>query len=75
MPWESFSGSESSRKRFSKKIGWSARVRCLIEYMVRSENAAEVGFVRMRRMNMGREGDGIGKLGPRRMVEMRLEGL
>ena len=41
---ECASESESQRKRLSKESGWSVRVRCRIEYMVRNENAAEVEF-------------------------------
>ena len=46
MPWECFSESESQLKRRSKESGWSVRVRCRIEYMVRNENAAGVGPAR-----------------------------
>ena len=55
MPWEIFTGSENSTKKLSKKRGWSARVRCRMEYMVRSENAAEVGFSWTRQMKVGRD--------------------
>ena len=51
MPWECLSESEGQLKRKSKESGWSVIVRCQIEYMVRNENAAEVGSPRIRRMN------------------------
>ena len=62
MPWECASESESHSKRMSKESGWSVRVRCRIEYMVRNENAAEVGFAWISWMNAGRDWDEIGKL-------------
>ena len=43
MPWECLSESESEKKRRLREFGWSVRVRCRIEYMVRNENAAELG--------------------------------
>ena len=57
MPRETLSESESEEKRSSKEYeyGWSARVRCRIEYMVMSENAAEVGFSWTRRMKVERD--------------------
>ena len=44
MPRETLSESESQGKRSLKESGWSARVRCRIEYMVSKENAADSGF-------------------------------
>ena len=55
MPRETLSESESQGKRSSKESGLSASVRWRIEYMVSNENAAEVGFPWIRRMNVGRD--------------------
>ena len=60
MPWESLSEPENQSKRWSKEFGWSVRVRCRMEYMVRTENAAEVVFVWTRWTNAERDSDEIG---------------
>ena len=60
MPRECPSELERTRTRLSKEFGWSVRVRCRIEYMVRNENAAEVEFAWIRWMNAGRDRDEIG---------------
>ena len=59
MSWECLSEPEGQSKRWLKKFGWSVRVQCRIEYMVRNENAAEVVFAWIRWMNAVREREGI----------------